>query len=438
MAEGEFPGSFVFGAAASAGQAEGGLDHSDWMVRERKGEVPASGSGNDRRRFYGEDFQRLSELGLSQLRTSLEWSRLEPQKGVYNREAVEEYRLMFETAQRRGLTLWLTLQHLTLPAWFSRLGGFMDEAAIQFWHRFVEFAAKEFGRYADFWVPIHEPASFAAGAYLLGMYPPAKTRMDKYLEAVVRIHRAHGDAYRILKAYLPAKAKVGIATEIFPVHAADPEHQPDIVAAEFVDSLVNSTTLEAIKHGVMSPPGKGTVELPSCKGAADFLGIDYFFRLIVSRNPLPPADLRLKALQTVPGMPGLTTAAPGEPVSELGNGAYPPGIYEALKRVHRADLNLPLYVTASGIATLDEDQRAQYVRQCLAQVLRAIGQGLDVRGYFHWCDVDQYEWQQGFNAHFGLCGFDPDTKQRHARPAAAALAAIVKARRLEIASPPTT
>jgi len=388
------------------------------MIRERNGLAPASGMGNGKRSMLDEDFSRLSELGVTNFRTSIEWSRIEPQKGVYNREAIEECRAMMETAERRGIKLWMTLHNVTLPAWFARLGGFMDEAALLYWHRYVELVAKELGRHADYWIPIHQPVAYAAGAYLLGLYPPAKRRMDKFQELLVKIHRIHGDAYRILKTYLPSQAKVGMAARIVPVHPADPESDQHRASAEFLDTLINRLSLDVLKEGVICVPGMGAAELPSCEGAADFFGIDYFFRLVAGRDAAGRDYNVLAGLAEVEGMPGVSDFQEGDVITELGWGAYPAGIYESIKRVHQAGLDLPIYVTASGVATTDEDFRVQYLGQCIKQVHEAIEQGLDVRGYFHYTDVDAYEWNKGFDAHYGLYGFDPASMKRIERPAA--------------------
>ena len=430
MGSGEavFPSSFAWGTATSAPQSEGGIENSDWRIQERAGRVPVSGKTGDKWALYDEDFFRLSELGLLHHRTSLEWSRIEPEKGVYNREAIENYRIMMETAQRRGITLWISLHHVSFPAWFARLGGFMDEASIMYWHRFVELVAKELGRFADYWIPVHEPVSYAAGSYLLGIFPPFKKRMDKFTDMLVKVHRAHGDAYRILKAYLPAQAKVGMAANITPVHPLDPESDADRIASEFVDSFINRIPLDALREGAVSVPGKGAVEIPSCKGAADFLGIDYFTRLLVSRDSRLEGDDCLATLGKIEGMPGISAFREGELVSEVGFGSYPSGIYDAIKRAHRSGLETPIYITASGVATGDEEARVDYIHKCLKGVYRALEQGLDVRGYFHWSDVDTFEWTRGYDAHYGLFAFDPLSLERRERPAASFLSGVARGR----------
>ncbi len=424
-----FPASFVWGTATGATPAEGAGEGSDWRIRERSGLAPASGKGNDKLNRYDQDFLRLAELGIMHHRLSLEWSRIEPQKGMYDRAALDDYRMMMEAAERRGITLWVGLQQVSLPAWFAKLGGFLDEAATIYWHRYVELVAKELGSHARFWITLHEPAAYAAGSCLLGKYPPAWKRLDKFSDMLIGIHKAHGDAYRILKTYLPERARAGIAALIAPVEQADPGSEPDRVSAEFVDGFINQAPLDAIKEGVVRVAGRGAIELPTCKGAADFFGIDYFFRLVAGGSARGGENC-LAVLTEMEGMPGISTRREGEAVSEQGFGACPRGLYEAVKRVHHAGLNLPMYVTASGIATRDEDLRSRYVAACLAEVHGAIEQGLDVRGYFHWSDVDTYEWNQGFNAHYGLCGFDPLSMERTPRPVAALLSKAARDGRL--------
>ncbi|HUT55989.1 MAG TPA: family 1 glycosylhydrolase [bacterium] len=415
-----FPASFVWGTATGALPSEGAAEGSDWRIRERSGLAPASGKGNDKRSRYDQDFLRQAELGIPHHRLSIEWSRIEPQKGVYDRAALDDYRIMMEAAERRGITLWVALHHVSLPAWFVKLGGFGDEAAMIYWHRYVELVAKELGKHARFWLTLSEPAAYAAGSCLLGKYPPGWKRLDKFSDMLIRIHKAHGDAYRILKTYLPERARVGIAALIAPVNQADPESESDRISAEFVDGFINQAPLDAIREGVIRVTGKGAVELPTCKGAADFFGIDYFFRLVVGHNACA-AENCLASLAEMEGMPGISAHREGEARSEHGFGAYPRGLYEAVKRVHQAGLNLPMYITASGLATRDEGLRSRYLAQCLGEVHGAIEQGLDLRGYFHWSDVDTYEFNLGFDAHYGLFSFDPLSMERSQRPAATLL-----------------
>jgi len=430
--EAVFPATFAWGVATCAAQGEGGIDSSDWKIRERKGEAPPSGDGSGKLERYDQDFLRLSDLGVKHYRASLEWSRIEPQRGVYDREEIDRVRRFMEAADRRGIKLWVTLHHVTLPAWFARLGGFADNAAFMYWHRYVEFVAKELGKDAEYWIPIHEPAAYAAGAYLLGLYPPARQRMDKFMDALVSMSRAHGDAYRILKAYLPNSAKVGAANLIVPTYPLDPDSDPDVIAADFVDSMINRPALDAIKDGILRVPGRAVAEVPSAKGAADFFGIDYFMRFIVSKEPGDGADARFQALGGMEGTPGISTRRQGEPVTEHGSGACTEGLGDAIRRVHRGGLDMPCYITASGIATTDEELRSRYLIGCLAEVHRAIEQGLDVRGYFHWTDVDGYEWNKGFDAHYGLFGMDPASKERIQRPAAEVFGKAAKEFKIEL------
>ncbi len=411
-----FPKTFAWGVAAGGPQSDGVAEGSDWMIRERKGEAPESGQGNGRRTMFDRDMLRLAEAGIKDYKTSVDWSRIEPQKGVYDREAIEQYRAMMEAARRRGINIWITLHHVVLPAWFARMGGFADEAALMYWHRFVELMAKEFGRLAEFWIPVHEPVTYAAGSNLLGIYPPAKRRMDRFAEMVVRILRAHGDAYKILKTYLPPGARVGMSALVVPVSPMDPEHHPDVISSDFIDSMINRPPLEAVRAGVVSMPGKGAADVPSCLGSADFILLGYWFRFLAGRDAAP-AECFLERLSGLEGMPGMQAHSSGEEKTEMDAGACPAGVYDSIKRVHGSGLNKPIYIS-TGIPTRDEALRQRYLFHTLEKVREAISQGLDVQGFLYSSDVDSYEWDKGFDLHYGLWGFDPETFERQKRPAA--------------------
>ncbi|MFO8057044.1 MAG: family 1 glycosylhydrolase [bacterium] len=426
----DFPSSFIWGTATSSPQSEGCFEGSDWRAWERSGLVVPSGTGNGKWSRYEEDFNSLSQLGLTHHRTSLDWSRIEPQKGVYNRDAIEHYRSVMDTARRRGMTLWVCLHHFTLPAWFVRMGGFLDPTAIMYWHRYVELVGKELGSMADYWMPVSQPVFYALATNLLGKMPPGRKRMDKFLDMLAAIHRAHGDAFRLLKTYIPPRARIGLNALIIPTFPHEADSEQDSVSAEFMDTYFNSFSLELLKEGVANLPGKGAIELPTCKNAADFLGVDYFFRLLVSSRADAPVTDCLKELCRGEGMPAMSVCREGDVVSECGFGSRPEGLYESVKRVYQSGLDLPIYITGTGLATRDEEQRCQYIRSLLHSVLQASEQGLDVRGLFYWSDVDGYEWTHGYDLHYGLSGFDPETGERKKRPAADLLGAAAREGRI--------
>ncbi len=414
----EFPSFFIWGTATSSQQSEGCFEGSDWRAWERSGRVYESGWGNGKRDRYEEDFKALSQLGLTHHRTSLDWSRIEPQKGVYNREAIDHYRGVMETAQQRGISLWVCLHHFTLPSWFVRMGGFFDPTAIMYWHRYVELVGKELGNMADYWMPVSRPVFYALATNLLAKLPPGKKRMDKFLDMLAAIYRAHGDAYRLLRTYVPPRARIGLNSLMIPTVPRDPDSEADSIAAEFVDTYLNKFALDLIKEGSSNLPGKGCIELPSCKEAADFLGLDYFFRLLVSGSRETPVSDCLQELCCGEGVPAMALYEEGDMLSECGYGCRPEGIYEAIKRVYQSGLELPLYITGAGLATADEDQRCEYMRSLLRSVRQSIEQGLDLRGLLYWSDVDGYEWTSGYDLHYGLFGVDPETGERNKRPAA--------------------
>jgi len=414
----DFPSSFIFGTATSSPQSEGCFEGSDWRGWERAGRVVPSGRGNGKPDHIEEDFTNLMQLGLTHHRTSLEWSRIEPQKGVYNREAIDYYRQVMDIARQKGMSLWVCLHHFTLPSWFVRMGGFLDSSAIMYWHRYVELIGRELGGLADYWMPVSQPVYYALATNLLAKLPPGKKRMDKFLDMLAAIYRAHGDAYRLLKTYVPPRAKIGLNSLVIPTFPCDEESESDTIAAEFVDTYLNKFSLDLIKEGSANLPGKGAVELPTCRGAADFLGVDYFFRLLVSGSPDAPVSKCLEELCLGEGVPAMALYQEGDMLSECGYGARPEGVYEAIKRIYQSSLDLPIYITGTGLATEDEDQRSEYIRCLLGSIHQAIEQGLDLCGLLYWSDVDAYEWTSGYDLHYGLFGFDKHTGERLKRPAA--------------------
>jgi beta-glucosidase/6-phospho-beta-glucosidase/beta-galactosidase len=311
------------------------------------------------------------------------------------------------------------------------MGGFADETAIVYWHRFVELAARELGKLCDFWIPVDRPMAYALQSRLLGKIPPGQKRMDKFNEMLVAIHRAHGDAATILRKRLPPKARIGFNLDVVPAFPQDPGSEADRMAADFIDNYLHRVPLALIKDGSANIPGKGVVEVPTCQKAADFIALDYFNRLLVSKEPAPEAGC-LQDLCALSGMPGLRPMGPEDPPTEAGYGAAPDALYDAIKIVHSAGFDLPIHITASGVPTSDEDLRVRYTTAALAKVAHAIKQGIDVRSYFHYRDVDAYEFGLGFKSHFGLHGFDPHSFERSPRPLAALFKKIIATQKLPL------
>lgn len=409
-----FPPGFVWGTASSSHQSEGGNVHNDWSAwEEQPGHIARghrSGRGNDFWNRYDGDFALLAQLGLRHDRLSIEWSRVEPERGRIDAGALDHYRRILASAREHGITPWVNLHHFALPRWFAADGGFLHERNLDPWRRHVERVARALAPLCSHWHPINEANAYAGGAYLLGVMPPGSKDFAAFRTILRNTMLMYRDAYQVLKEVDPA-AQVGTIHAFAPAFPADPANPDDVLMAENFDAHFNAVPLRALREGVVALPGTEPEPVDGLRGAADFFGANYYSATTVSA-----------------GAPGAGRPYPADAprLTQLGNAPWPEGLLLVLRRVRDAGLGIPIYVAENGIGTEDDAWRIEYIRGHLAMVARAIAEGCDVRGYFHWTSVDNFEWHLGWTAQFGLIGFDPETFERRPKPSAAFLGQVAR------------
>jgi beta-glucosidase len=396
---------FYWGTAASATQTEGAAPASNWAVWERAGRVPPSENGNGFWTRFREDFEVLSGLGLRHHRLSLEWARIEPWPSRRDPAAVEHYREVLRAGKEKGMAIWVCLHHFTLPQWFEDEGGFLNRRATdRYWKRHVAFVAETFGDHVFGWKPINEPQAYVAGAYLLGELPPGVRNFEAFERATVGIYEAWRDACEVLGRSKPI-CTIHNLSPVFPVS----EDEAATTLAAALDAFLFGIPLDAFREGIVRLPGRPPVRIRGLEGSSDLFGFSYYSAIGVGK-PNSPFDL-LSA--SVPYPPG---SEPGP----LGYHPWPQGMGIVLDRLANELPGVPLVVSENGIGTRDEDRRVSFLRQSLSQLKQAIDSGIDVRGYFHWTSVDNYEWHHGFDVPFGILD-----RQRRPKRAAFVLASAV-------------
>lgn len=393
----DWPAGFLWGTGASSTQTDGCAPASDWWDWERSGRAPLSGDGNGFTTRYAEDFRALAELGLTHHRLSIEWARIEPDEGSHDAEAIAHARDVLEAARAVGVSPWVCLHHFTLPRWFAERGGFLLEAnRTTYWRRHVEFMAETFGDLVGGWKPVNETNYYAGGAYGGLGWPPGHNDRQERAMAAEQIHLATAEAAVLLRATgtgAPVASVFGLSAEI----PLDEEE----ATAKTVRSLhaVNwNAGLGLFRDGVLRIPGRTPVERPDLAGCYDYLGFSYYATIGVENGQVIryPRDA---------------------PVSPLGYGIWAGGLGLVLDRLHAEVPGTPLLVDEYGIGTADDTQRARYLDDGLRVVHDALGRGIDVRGFFHWTAVDNYEWLHGYDVQFGIID-----GERNVRPSAAVLA----------------
>jgi beta-glucosidase len=403
-----FPDGFRWGTATSAHQVEGGNRHNDWWAWEQQ---PGRIRGGDRSgaacRWWThaeEDFDRAAALGQNAHRLSIEWSRIEPAPGGWDAAALDRYRTMLLELRRRGIEPMVTLLHFTVPQWFADRGGWTRTDAPALFARFVERAVPALMEHCDLWCTVNEPVGWIFSALIQGRWPPGGRSIPAALRAVTNLVRGHAAAYRVLHRLQP-QARVGLANYFRLYDPVNPRSPLDRLVAAEQDRFVNRSFLDAVTRGrVRAFPW--VVRIPEAAGTLDFVGVNYYTRDLVRFDLRAPRQLFGRNL------PGA-----GLPISDGDYGViYPEGMGRVLRLAHA--YGRPLYVTENGLPDRDDDQRSVFIVAHLRELWRAMEQGIDVRGYYHWSLIDNFEWADGWSLKFGLIAMDPQTQERRLRPSA--------------------
>lgn len=412
-----FPEDFLWGSATAAHQVEGGNDNNDWHEWEQQGRIrePSGIAVDHWNRFEG-DFDLAKELGHNAYRMSIEWSRVEREKGVFSWEVIQHYRKMLQAARDRGLKTFVTLHHFTNPIWAAKQGSWSNPEMYKWFGDFAAYVVPNVGDLVDYWVTVNEPNVTSLLGYAVGITPPGMQDQAKLGAVLANFMKAHAKAYHLIKAFYP-KAPVGFAHHMRIFSPYRSWHPGDIFIAKVIDNFWNKQILSAMKTGVIkfSIPFllDYNEEWPELAGTLDYVGVNYYTRDFLKLDLSSPQKFVL---------------VPSDDVehSDLGWEIYPKGLYDSINVA--ASYGYPVYITENGIADAKDAKRKSYICDHLREVAQAIEDGIDVRGYLHWSLMDNFEWVDGFKPRFGLIEIDYSTQERIIRPSARALADIIRTR----------
>jgi beta-glucosidase len=417
-----FPQGFLWGTATSAYQVEGDSTNNDWWeFEQRPGAIwhgDRCGLACDWWRNAERDFDLMAEMGLNAHRLSLEWSRIEPEKGTFDHEAIARYRQMLTGLHKRGIEPMVTLFHFTTPLWLAHEGGWSNPAVVDRFRVFARHTVEQLGDLVTLWCTVNEPSVYASLGYLLGEHAPARRSVPLCFRVLRHLLQAHGAAYEAIHA-VDASARVGLVKDLRIFEALPETGRASGGLARLVDYLYNGAPLRALQDGRLRLPfGLGIRSHTALTDSLDFIGVDYYSRQ------------RVSLWQRTGGRRSFLPHTPGAEVSDSGRAGpygeiYPAGLYRVLKRVAR--LGKPIYVTENGLPDADDDQRPRFMLTHLSQVHRAVEEAVDVRGYYHWTFVDNFEWAEGWALRFGLVALDEKTQARAPRPSARLYSEIVGA-----------
>lgn len=385
-----FPEGFLWGAAGAAHQIEGGNTNNDWWDFEHApGSRCADSSGDacDSYHRWREDIDLVKGLGLGAYRFSLEWSRIEPSEGEFSVAALDHYRRMCAGCHERGIVPVVTFHHFTSPSWLARRGCFEAADAPERFGRFVERAAAHLGDLIGWACTINEPNAIGAMGYTVGDYPPGvKDDLRRHLavnEAMVRAHRLAVEALRSG----PGSYPIGLTLSMAEIVADEGGE----VTRDAAEEILEDTFLRATEGD-------------------DYVGVQAYTRIHFGPDGVAPDD-------------------PSVPRTQMGTENWPRAVSHCVRRA-AAFTGLPVLITESGLATEDDAERIAYIDAALRGVHDCIAEGIDVRGYFVWSLLDNFEWNVGYGPKLGLFSVDRTTFERRPKPSAAWYGEVARTNRL--------
>lgn len=370
-----FPEKFIWGTATAGHQIEGNNKNCDWWEWEThktdndKYPLEASGLACTSYDRYEEDFDLCVKLNNSAVRIGIEWSRIEPEEGKFDQNEIEHYKNVLIAAKSRKLKTFVTLNHFTIPLWFAKKGGWLNLKSPKYFYNYSKKCAQEFGSLIDYYLTINEPQVLALQAYTNATWPPCHKNYFESLIVQINLMRAHNASYDAIKSV--ADYPVGIVKNIMWIYAADDGVVP------FIDKLI-AKFIYFLNCGFFLIP---------IKNHLDLIGVNYYF------------TNRIK---------NLTRANLDDRMSDLNWWIVPWGLEKIL--IDLKKYKLPVYITENGVADANDSIRKEFIEDMLSSVHNAIAEGANVKGYFHWSLIDNYEWHQGFWPKFGLVCIDRENK----------------------------
>lgn len=419
----KFPDGFYWGAATSSHQVEGN-NHNDWsqwekenaqrLAKEAKNywqkwqrekfpemfepENYISGKACDHYNRYEEDFDIAKSLGHNAHRFSIEWSRVEPEEGKFDEKEIEHYRQVIWALKKRGIEPFVTLWHWTLPYWVAEKGGWEKRKTIKYFERYVKKIVSEFSDDVKFWITLNEPAIYSSLGAIKGTQPPGSKSIFKAAKIKTNLINAHKLAYNVIHSISnSALVGVGNSANFFIPHK---------------NKIYNKILIKIISYlegGFFKKIRKDI----------DYVAFQYY-RSIETGFRFGGSFL---------GIIENNLDSDGER-TDLDWKIYPEGMYHFLKDLQR--YNLPIYITENGLADARDEKRGKFIKDHLYWIHKAIKDGVNVRGYFHWSLIDNFEFVEirGFWPRFGLVEINYQTMERRIRPSALEYAKICKSNEL--------
>ncbi|WP_028842309.1 glycoside hydrolase family 1 protein [Thermodesulfovibrio yellowstonii] len=404
---------FLWGVATSAFQLEGS-PYADWSTWDSI--FSLNPKITNHYELYREDIRLIKNLGVNSYRFSIEWSRIQPSEDYWNKEVVRHYQKIINLLNENNIKPMITIHHFTHPVWFITKYPWHKKKSIDKFMEYVERLIENINN-VDYWLTFNEPYLLILGGYIEGCIPPGYHNLNLALKAMKNIFICHRQIYDLL--HLKNKNSMVSIAHNMAVFAPWIKCNPfDRLLAKIAKRFYNHSIIEGFMDGKISLPipFRKTMEIEvPIKGKLDFFGINYYTRVHMRFNPLRKLFIEFRHRDI-----------DGHGLTDMGWEIYPKGLKKVLK--YASKLNVPLIITENGIATKDDNKKMKFIKAHVDVIENAISEGIDVRGYFYWSLIDNYEWLHGLDARFGLYRVDFKTYRRIPTKAAAFYSYIINSR----------
>jgi len=343
-----------------------------------------SGLACDHYNLFKSDFNIAEKLGFNAFRFSIDWSRIEPEEGKFDQKGLDFYLRYVKELIAREIEPFVTLWHWPIPLWLEKKGGLESKDFTLYFVRYASKLARLFKNKVIYIQTVNEPEIFTSQSYLLGRWPPGRKNPFSYLKVLKVLSETHKKSYLAVKK-VSKKFQVGIAKNnaYFEAYKNRPQNK---FLKLFAKWWWNDYFLNSIKD------------------YQDFIGLNHYFHYRIDDGVISPGEKRVH--------------------SDIGWELYPSSIYFVLKDLLK--YKKPVFITENGLADYKDKYRGWYIKEILKNVYRAVSEGVDVKGYFHWSLLDNFEWAEGFWPRFGLVEVDYGTQKRKIRKSAFEYSRVIR------------